>query len=78
MDSIYGQLNFGLNLDLDIETQEKTKAHSTDKLYKLKVDQWFKHIIVEIFIVEVVNGLLLWLFLYLVSITKTFSVKIMI
>ena len=39
MDSIYGQLNFGLNLDLDIETQEKTKAHSTDKLYKLKVDQ---------------------------------------
>ena len=33
----YGQLNFGLNLDLDIEAQEETKANSIERLYKLKV-----------------------------------------
>ena len=31
MNSLYGQLN--LNIDLDIEDQEETNAHSTDKLY---------------------------------------------
>ena len=33
----YGQINFGLDLDLDIEAQEETKAKGTERLYKLKV-----------------------------------------
>ena len=45
MDQLYGQLNLGLNLDLDIEAQEKTQAHGTDTLYKLMVAKLFEHII---------------------------------
>ena len=33
----YGQLYFGLDIDLDIETQEETKANGFERLYKLKV-----------------------------------------
>ena len=75
---LYGQLNLGLNLDLDIEAQEETKDPGTDKLYKLKVAKRFEHIMFAIFILEVANGFLLCLFLYLLSILKTFSVKIII
>ena len=78
MDLPYGQLNFSLNLDLDIEAQEETKANGIEKLYKLKMDKRFEHIILGSFILEVANGLLLLLFLYLLSISKTFSVKIII
>ena len=78
MDSLYGQLNFGLDLDLDIEAHEETKAHGTNKLYKLKVAKRFEHIMFAIFILEIVNGVLLWLFLNLLSILKTFSVIIII
>ena len=76
MDSPYGQLNFGLNLDLDIEAKEETKANGTERIYNLKVAKRFEHIIFGIFILEVANGPLLWLFLYLLSISKTFSVKL--
>ena len=37
MDQLYGRLNLGLNLDLDIEAQQKTTTHGTNNLYKLKV-----------------------------------------
>ena len=74
----YCQLNFGLNLDLNIEAQEETKANGIERLYKLKVAKRFEHIMFAIFILEVANGLLLWLFLYLLSILKTFSVIIII
>ena len=37
MDSLYGQLNLGLDLDLYIEAQVEIKAHGIDILYKLKV-----------------------------------------
>ena len=43
MDPLYGQLNLGLNLDLDIEAQEETKVPGSDKLYKLKVAKQFEH-----------------------------------
>ena len=36
----YNQLNFGLDLDFDIEAQEETKANGTERLYKLNVAQW--------------------------------------
>ena len=45
MDSPYGQLNFGLKLDLDIETPEETKANSIKRQYELKVAKQFEHII---------------------------------
>ena len=32
----YGQHNFGLDLDLDIEAQEETKANGTERQYKLR------------------------------------------
>ena len=84
MDSYYGQLNFGLNvyiyiyIYIYIEAQEETKAHGTDKLYKVKVDRRFEHIMFASFIYDVVNGVLLWLDLHLVSISKSFSVKLII
>ena len=78
MDPLYGQLNLGLNLDLDIEAQEEKKDPGTDKLYKLKVAERYEHIMFVIFILEVANGFLLCLFLYLLSILKTFSVKFII
>ena len=78
MDPLYGQLNLGLNVDLDIEAQEETKDPGTDKLYMLKVAKRFEHIMFAIFILKEANGFLLCLFLYLLSILQTFSVKIII
>ena len=37
MNSYYGQLNFGLDIDLDIKAQEKTKSNGTERLHKFKV-----------------------------------------
>ena len=59
MNLLYGQLNFGLDFDLDIEAQEETKANGTERLYKLKVAEKFVHIILKIFVLEVTNCLLL-------------------
>ena len=77
MDSLYGQLNFGLDLNLDIEAQKETKSHGTDKLYKLKMAKKFEHIMFAIIILEVVNGVLLWLFLYLYQSQKRFLKKLL-
>ena len=74
----YGQLNFGLDLDLDIKAQEWSKANGTKILYILKVAKRFEHIIFGIFILKITNGLILWLFLNLLSISKSFAVKIII
>ena len=78
MNSLYGQLNLGLDLNLDIEAQNETQAYGPDKLYKLKRAKRFESIIFGIVIIDVANGNLLWLFLYLLSISKTFSVKLII
>ena len=56
MDLLYNQLNLRLSVDLDIEAQEETKAHGTDKVYKLKVTKKFEHIMFAIFILEETNG----------------------
>ena len=61
-----------------MKAQEEIKDPGTDKLYKLKVAKRFEQIMFAIFILEVANGCLLCLFLYLLSILKTFSVKIII
>ena len=68
MDSPYGKLNLGLESDLNIEAQE-TKAHGHEKL---------EHIIFGIVLLQVSNGILLWLFFYLIFISKTFSVRLII
>ena len=74
----FGKLNFGLDLDLDIETQEKTIANDSKWLYKLKFAKRFEHLIFGHFILEVTNGLFMSLFFYFLSMSKTFSVKIII
>ena len=74
----YNQLNYGLDLNLNIGAQEEKKANGTKRLYKLKVAKQFEYIIFIIFILESTNCLLLWLFIYLLSISKKFSVKIII
>ena len=35
MNLIDGQINLGLNLELDIDPQKETKAHDCQKVYKL-------------------------------------------
>ena len=62
MNRLYGQLNLGLNFDLDKEAQNETKDPGTNKLYKIKVAKRFEHIMSAIFILEVANGVLLCLF----------------
>ena len=47
---IDGQINLGLNLDLDIKAQNETKAYNRIKVYKLKVAKKSKCIIFEIYI----------------------------
>ena len=70
MDLIDGQINHGLNLDIDIEAQKETEAHDRQKVYKLNVAKRFEYIIFGIYILQYVNFLLLWLFplFYCVSI----------
>ena len=55
----YGQLNLGLDLKLNIEAQEETKANGIERLYQLKVAQNIEHLIFRFFVFEVTNGLLL-------------------
>ena len=62
MDLIDGQINLGLNLDLDIEDQKETEDHDCQRVYKLKVAKRFEYIIFGIYILQYVNVLLLWLF----------------
>ena len=59
---IDGQINLGLNLDLDIEAHKKTQAHDRQKVYKRKVAKRFEYIIFGNYILQYVNVLLLWLF----------------
>ena len=65
-------------MDLDIESQEETKADGIEKLYKFKVAKRFKLILFAIFILELANGFVLCLFLYLLSTSTTVFVKIII
>ena len=62
MNLIDGQLNLGLNFDLDIEAQNEAEAHDRQKVYKLKMAKKFEYIIFGIYILQYANFLLLWLF----------------
>ena len=53
-----GQHNVGLNLNWDIQAQEKTKAHGRQKLSKLKIAKRFEDIIYGRFIFEVANSVI--------------------
>ena len=49
---IDGQINLGLNLDLDIEAHKKTQAHDRQKVYKRKVAKRFEYIIFGIYMLQ--------------------------
>lgn len=53
MDLTYTQPNFGLNWNLDIATDEETTAYCIGTLYKLKVSNNFKQIMLAIIILQV-------------------------
>ena len=62
MDIIDGQINLGVDLELDIEAQNETDALDRQKVYKLMVAMRFEYFIIGIYILQYANLLLLWLF----------------
>ena len=58
------QLDLGLDLDYDKEEQEETEFQECLKVYKLKYAKRFKIIKYSYFILQSVNVLILWSFLY--------------
>ena len=62
MDLTDGQLNLGLNCDLDLEAQNETNNHDRVKVYKLKVAKRLEYIILGIYILQCSNYLLFGLF----------------
>ena len=59
------RLDLGLDLDYDKEEQEKTEFQERLKVYKFKYAKRFKIIKYSLFILQLVNVLNLWPFLYL-------------
>ena len=57
-------LDFGLDLDYDKEEQKKTKVQKRLKVYKLNHAKQFKIIKYSLFILQSVNVLIFWSFLY--------------
>ena len=64
MDLSNSQLDLGLDLDYDKEEQEETKVLERLKVYKLKYAKRFNIIKYSLFILQSVNGLILWSFIY--------------
>ena len=64
------QLDLGLDLDYDKEKQEKPEFQERLKVYKFKYATRFKIIKYSCFILQSVNVLILWSFLYWDSISK--------
>ena len=67
------QLDLGLDLDYDKEEQTKTEFQERMKVYKLKYAKRFKIIKYSCFILQSVNVLILWSFLYWDFISKLTS-----
>ena len=76
MDLFNRQLDLGLNLDYDKEEQEETEFQERLKVYKLKFAKRFKIIKYSFFILQSVNVLILWSFLYWNFISKLTSKSI--
>ena len=64
MDLLNGQLDLGLDLDYDKKEQEETSFQERLKVYKLKYAKRFKIIKYSCFILQSINVLNLWSFLY--------------
>ena len=64
MDLFNSQLDLDLYLDYDNEEQEETECQKRLKVYKLKYAKRFKVIKYSLFILQSVNVLILWSFLY--------------
>ena len=73
MDLSHRQLDHGLDLDYDKEEQEQTEFQERLKVYKLKYATRFKIIKYSCFILQSVNVLILWSFLYWDFISKLTS-----
>ena len=58
------KLYLGLDLDYDNEEQEETDVQERLKVYKLKYAKKFKIIKYSLLILQLVNVLILWSFLY--------------
>ena len=58
------KLDFGLDLDYDQEEQEETEVQERLKIYKHKYAKRFKIIKYSLLILQLVNVLILWSFLY--------------
>ena len=64
MDLSNSQLDHELDLDYDKEKQEETEFQERLKVYKFKYAKRFKIIKYSLFILQLVNVLILWSFLY--------------
>ena len=64
MDMSNNKLDFDLDLDYDKEKQEEPEVHERLKLYKLKYAKRFIIIKYSLLILQLVNVLILWSFLY--------------
>ena len=64
MDLFHSELDLGLDLDYDKEDQNKTEFQKRLKVYKLKYANKFKIIKYCLFLLQLVNVLILWSFLY--------------
>ena len=73
MDLFNSQLDLGLDLDYDKEDQKETEFWKRLKVYKLKYANKFKIIKYSLFILQLVNVLILWSFLYWDFISKLTS-----
>ena len=67
------KLDLSLDLDYDKEEQKETEFQERLKVYKLKYAERFKIIKYSCFILQSVNVLILWLFLYWDFISKLTS-----
>ena len=75
MDLSNSQLDLGLDLDYDKKELEETEFQERLKVYKLKYAKRFKIIKYSLFILQLVNVLILWSFLYCNLISKLTSIS---
>ena len=73
MDLSNSQLDLGLDLDHDKEQQEETEFQERLKVYQFKYAKRFKIIKYNLFLLQLVNVLILLLFLYWDFISKLTS-----
>ena len=64
MDLATSQLDLGLDLDYEKKEQKETEFQKRLKVYKLIYAKRFKVIKYNLFIIQSVNVLILWSFLY--------------